>query len=91
MENKSARDTSLAFSLAAFTLSAVSIAMAVRRGEMTTADAADVVLQGQNSLLDAPSLVLNDPTVNQMAAKMLELVHQIVRTYSAEISPTGPH
>ncbi len=91
METQNMRDTSLAFSLAAFTLSAVSLGMAVRRGEITTADAADVVLQGQNSLVTAPPLVLHDPAINQMAAKILELVHQIVRTFSAEKSPEGPH
>jgi hypothetical protein len=91
VETNGARDTSLAFSLAAFTLSAASLAMAVRRGEITTADAADVVHLGQNSLVTGPPLVLHDPAVNQMAAKILELVHQIVRTYSAEKTPEGPH
>jgi hypothetical protein len=82
---------SLALGLASFTLTVAALGAAAQRGEITYDDVAEMISVGRKTLAREPSLLPNDPVVNQLAATMLGLVEQIMKAASAPIPPEGPH
>ncbi len=82
---------SFGLALASFSLAVQTIAAAVKRGDMTMADATALFGDARRTLHIAGQTFDCDPVVKQIAENALRIVERTTAAYSAETPPEGPH
>jgi hypothetical protein len=82
---------SLGLAMASFALVSESIAASVRRGQVTSTEAAAMVKRAHNALAKAAAAFPGDPAAQKIAEGLLTLAGQIISAAAAEMPPSGAH